>query len=364
MTWYYAIGNERQGPVDDAELDRLIASRTITPETLVWRAGMADWQPLAQARPQAVRPAPPPPAPIPAPVPAPTPTPVVHTPTPPAPDPATQPKFGSPSSFGTPGFGAPGTGGAGAGGYGGSTMGATPTDDPAALLERAARGGRRVAIGDALSRAWQLVSGNFGLTVGTTFVVMIAIGIAGAIPCLGFFISLVVRPVLLGGLFIFFLKVLRGQNAEFGDAFSGFSVAFLPLFLQGLVTLLLTLVVMAPGLVLVGIGANLLESYRTETIGGVMVALGVLVTLPPLLYVSVIWVFSLPLIVDKKMDFWPAMELSRKVAQRHFFPIVGLLLLCGLLMFAGVLALCVGIFVAWPVVFAALTIVYEDLFGE
>ena len=68
MTWYYAIGNERQGPVDDAELDRLIATRTVTPETLVWRAGMADWQPLAQARPRAVAPPapviPPPPAPI------------------------------------------------------------------------------------------------------------------------------------------------------------------------------------------------------------------------------------------------------------------------------------------------------------
>jgi len=51
MTWYYALGNERQGPIDDAALDRLIATGVVTADTLVWKAGMTDWQPLAQARP-------------------------------------------------------------------------------------------------------------------------------------------------------------------------------------------------------------------------------------------------------------------------------------------------------------------------
>src|SRR3954468_5537484 len=66
MTWYYALGNERQGPIDDAALDRLIATGVVTPDTLVWKAGMADWQPLAQAPPRGVTPpapgVPPPPA--------------------------------------------------------------------------------------------------------------------------------------------------------------------------------------------------------------------------------------------------------------------------------------------------------------
>ena len=57
MTWYYALGNERQGPIDDAALDRLIATGVVTPDTLVWSAGMADWQPLSQARPR-IAPAP------------------------------------------------------------------------------------------------------------------------------------------------------------------------------------------------------------------------------------------------------------------------------------------------------------------
>ncbi len=47
MQWYYAIGDQRQGPVDQAEFDRLVATGTIRGETLVWRQGMPAWQPYA-----------------------------------------------------------------------------------------------------------------------------------------------------------------------------------------------------------------------------------------------------------------------------------------------------------------------------
>src|SRR5215203_565806 len=108
MTWYYALGNERQGPIDDAALDRLIAAGTVTPETLVWRAGMADWQPLAQARPRAT----------------PVPTPVIPPPpaaitTPVAADPSTEPRFGTPVTPVTPApAAAPAAGAYGAAGSG------------------------------------------------------------------------------------------------------------------------------------------------------------------------------------------------------------------------------------------------------
>lgn len=43
--WYYSNGNERLGPVDDAEFRRLLGLNVIRPETLVWREGMPGWQP-------------------------------------------------------------------------------------------------------------------------------------------------------------------------------------------------------------------------------------------------------------------------------------------------------------------------------
>lgn len=48
MNWYYARGDERMGPVDQDEFEQLVASGVITADTLVWCAGMPDWQPLDQ----------------------------------------------------------------------------------------------------------------------------------------------------------------------------------------------------------------------------------------------------------------------------------------------------------------------------
>jgi hypothetical protein len=40
MTWHYAIAGVQHGPVDDAQLDRLIAAGVVTGETVVWHAGL------------------------------------------------------------------------------------------------------------------------------------------------------------------------------------------------------------------------------------------------------------------------------------------------------------------------------------
>ncbi len=45
MSWYYSEQNERRGPVDEPTFRSLVSNGTITPETLVWREGMANWLP-------------------------------------------------------------------------------------------------------------------------------------------------------------------------------------------------------------------------------------------------------------------------------------------------------------------------------
>ena len=50
MNWFYASQGQRAGPVDDAEFARLVGDGTVADHTLVWRRGMADWLPFAQAR--------------------------------------------------------------------------------------------------------------------------------------------------------------------------------------------------------------------------------------------------------------------------------------------------------------------------
>jgi len=47
MDWYFAEANQRLGPVGDAEFRSLCESGRIGPDTLVWRSGLAKWQPLS-----------------------------------------------------------------------------------------------------------------------------------------------------------------------------------------------------------------------------------------------------------------------------------------------------------------------------
>lgn len=58
MNWYYESGGQQQGPVTDADLDRLLAEGKITVDTLVWREGMSGWTPLRTARPAGTAPTP------------------------------------------------------------------------------------------------------------------------------------------------------------------------------------------------------------------------------------------------------------------------------------------------------------------
>ena len=45
MEWFYAVGTNRNGPVSEEEFQRLVGQGVITSGTLVWREGMANWQP-------------------------------------------------------------------------------------------------------------------------------------------------------------------------------------------------------------------------------------------------------------------------------------------------------------------------------
>ena len=47
MNWFYAKDGQQAGPVDDAELDRLVTTGDIADSTLVWHSGLPNWQPYA-----------------------------------------------------------------------------------------------------------------------------------------------------------------------------------------------------------------------------------------------------------------------------------------------------------------------------
>ena len=84
----------------------------------------------------------------------------------------------------------------------------------------------------------------------------------------------------------------------------------------------------------------------------------------PGVYLAVGYMFALPLVVDKRMDVWTALEVSRRVVHHQWWTAFALLIVASLIVLAGFLAFVVGVVIAVPVATAALMYAYDDLFGR
>ncbi len=223
----------------------------------------------------------------------------------------------------------------------------SPGVDAEALAQQILAEDYTLSIRSCFRRAWSLLKTEFWPFVGITALILAMFSFVGVIVGAGFnhrsegavgitssAISMLVMGPLIGGLYFYFLKKVRREKATVEAAFCGFTrERFLHLFLAGFATSLLTWV-------------------------------GFLCLVLPGIYLVVAWMFALPLVVDKQLDFWAAMELSRKVVTKHWFKFLGLNLFMILLTFAGVVVLWVGVLVAAPVIFLMVVYAYEDIFGS
>jgi hypothetical protein len=256
-------------------------------------------------------------------------------------------------------------------------------------------------IGGCVSRGWKLFQENMGTLLGASVVLFIigAVGIviinsvlmvlvpkaALASPVLRQFfnialqagIALILAP-LFGGLYYIFIQRIRGLPAGVGDVFIGFQKMFSQLFLGNFVVSFFIGLCMVPfNIVQLAKVEPILDKLRnTPTpadLQNIMPQLwtAIFSTLPvliicmiPVTYLTVNWLFTLPLIVDKQMKFWPAMKTSWKKVHRHWWLLLGLVVIVGLLNIAGVCACCVGLLFTAPIGTAALMFAYETIFGE
>jgi len=46
--WYYAQSGQQQGPISDEQIQRMVQDGSLGKEDLVWREGMASWQPAGE----------------------------------------------------------------------------------------------------------------------------------------------------------------------------------------------------------------------------------------------------------------------------------------------------------------------------
>ena len=142
-----------------------------------------------------------------------------------------------------------------------------------------------------------------------------------------------VYVVLMAGLMKYFLNLIRGEPATIGDAFAGFGPMIGQLILLGLVMNLLVLI-------------------------------GFALCVIPGIFLQVAWLFAMALVIDRRMNFWDAMELSRKMVCKHWFIVFAFLVVYSLVVMAGVIACCIGILVTIPIGLGAWMYAYETIFSR
>lgn len=223
----------------------------------------------------------------------------------------------------------------------------------------------QIDVFECLSRSFELWKTNLLPLVGATLLVLLAQMILGFIPILGMFSGLFLNGVFYGGLYYYYLGKIRGEPREIGDVFAGFSRAFVPLMLAGLLTSAILVAVLLPffGPLFLVIGkAALAGGHARPDLSGLSVGL-VFLGVIPLLYLSISWAFSFVLVMDKGLGPWTAMEVGRRVVTRQWFRVFFTMLLGGILTLLGLIGLIIGVVFTLPLMFGALLYAYEDLFN-
>ena len=96
----------------------------------------------------------------------------------------------------------------------------------------------------------------------------------------------------------------------------------------------------------------------------VLVIIGLLILVLPGIYLAIGYSMTIPLIVDRKMSPWQAMEASRKAVHRVWWRVVGLYLVMGLLFTISMVPLGIGLIWTWPMFIILAGVVYRSLFGR
>lgn len=226
------------------------------------------------------------------------------------------------------------------------------------------RSGYTVDMNGWISRGWEICQSNLGLFIGF-FLTTIGIGLVlGLIPFLGSAVSIVIGGPLNAGMLIAAFKVMKGQTLSFNDFFKGFQNSyFVPILLVTLVISAIALACLIPA----GIGFGLLvlvkEQQQLAAIVALVSGLLALVGFLAIIYFSISYSFAIPLVIGRKMPFWPAMEASRKVVGKQWFGILGFAFVLGLINFAGALLCGLGLLVTAPLSSCAIAAAYERIFG-
>ena len=210
-------------------------------------------------------------------------------------------------------------------------------------------------------QAFESLKRDYWLLLGVSAVAMF---IGGAVPVV------LIGPMMCG-LYMCFFEWYRGRDFEFELVFRGFDL-FVPSLIASLIMTGIALVILMPGFFIMFAGI-VFSLPATESQGGqagppvallaIMLA-GFLFLFAVVTVAGILFLFTFPLIVDRKLTGSAAIVMSARAAVKNFWGLLGLAVINTALGLVGALACYVGTFFVLPVGFAAMTIAYRKVFPE
>jgi len=233
-----------------------------------------------------------------------------------------------------------------------SSLQQAPSDSQAPSIEQALSRGYDFAIGELLGEAWQRVKGTKGIIIGgflvfyaVLFVVSLVLGgmlgIFGALSespaavmlgelVIGVLASALAYPFM-AGINMIGIRRAADQPISFNEIFSHFGRT-LPLVITAVLMMLL-------------------------------IYLGMFLLIIPGLYLAVAYMLAIPLVVERGLSPWQALEASRKAISQHWFKSFGLFLLLGLITLVSAIPLGIGLVWSIPLFVIAMGVLYRTIFG-
>ncbi len=181
--------------------------------------------------------------------------------------------------------------------------------------------GVQARTGHWIGAGWQIVKEELGvfMLLSLLFIVLNAL------------VPLILQGPLIAGFCIVCARKLLYGRFEFGDFFKGFNF-FIPVLVASLLIAIFTFV-------------------------------GTIFCIIPGLVIAAMFQFTYLFIIDKRMDFWPAMQASHALVKNDYFGFTIFFIAAVLLNLIGLVCCLVGVLATMPILYAAVTVAYKELVG-
>ncbi|MEM9888659.1 MAG: hypothetical protein AAF849_22370 [Bacteroidota bacterium] len=230
-------------------------------------------------------------------------------------------------------------------------------------LERLAAEGYAFHLSDYISAGFDLFKKDIGGFVGYTIIYMAIMFATNFVPGS----SIIVSPALSVGWAIVCYNIIKNQHQGFGEFFKGFD-HFVQLLLVSVITLLLMTAALIPlgivGFTSFGLGELFSGgAFDIEDVAIPTLIIGILAFMIPLIYIGVAWAWAPYFVVFYKMQFWEAMEASRKIVTKNWWMVFGFLFVVGLIAGIGVIGFGVGVLFTIPAAMCMQYIAFAEVTG-